>query len=250
MSTPSELLTNLANTVREKTGLENPLSISAMTDAVGTIITMDEFLSPSLNIREFVYKGTELRTSKASTTHINFFEGLTSLEKISAQNLLRIPDYTFRYCTNLKTINLQNCKEIGRYAFHNNNLEEIRLPNIELIELRAFSGNNNLIFAELGEKIENIQQYAFDTTNLVTLIIRNPNKVVDLGDISVFDNTPIGNWGEMGNGQIIDTFIYVPDNLYNDYLEDTNWCFWGQDMIDSEMEPIIKPLSTYTGGTT
>jgi len=66
------------------------------------------------------------------------------------------------WSTKIKYLNSPRLKRVGTYAFYNSQLQTIDLPNLEVIEERAFwQGNNNIKNLHL-DAIDTIKQYSFN----------------------------------------------------------------------------------------
>lgn len=117
-------------------------------------------------------------------------------------------DYSaFRNCTSLKSINVPVCTNIGNNSFENcRTLTSIDLPVCTSIGDSAFD----------------------DCTKLTSIKLANTSKICTLSDSNAFNNTPIAN--KAG-------YIYVPDELVEQYKKSTNWSVYASQ---------IKPLSEYT----
>ena len=121
------------------------------------------------------------------------FQGCTSLTSINLPNVTSISSSNFQGCTSLTSINLPNLTTIGGGANFQDctSLTSINLPNLTAINGYTFQG----------------------CTSLTTVILRY-NELVQLQNISAFNNTPI----KSGTG-----YVYVPDDLVNTYKAATNW---------------------------
>ena len=130
----------------------------------------------------------------------------TSLLSVELPECTTVGNAAFEYCTALSNVNIPKCIKLGEFAFGScKSLESIELPECIIISLRAF-------------------EYC---TALTAVILRSPT-VCRLKNSDAFLGTPI----KSGNG-----YIYVPDELVNDYKKATNWSVFANQ---------IKPLSEYT----
>ena len=125
---------------------------------------------------------------------------------------------------------------IGFYAFYGcKYLTSIVCSSAVMVQPYAFANCTKLASADFGVSIESFGECAFNSDSaLKTVVIRNPNKVVNPsttnGVPNGFNNTPIAS----GTG-----YIYVPDSLVDSYKAATKWSTYAAQ---------IKPLSEYTGG--
>lgn len=117
---------------------------------------------------------------------------------------------------------------IGSYAFFNcKNLESICFPNVEKVDTTAFSACSSLKRADFTNLGSNTGIYGStfkNCTSLEVFIIRGATRS-RLSGANAFEGSAIAN----GTG-----FIYVPDNLVDDYKRATNW---------SAHASQIKPIS-------
>lgn len=139
-----------------------------------------------------------------------------------------IADYAFYYCNKLKTVAFPSCTHVGSYAFqYCSALKEVNFPlaaSVGGTYSYSFSRCTNLEKADFG-CVESIGGYAFQLCNaLKTLIIRTPT-VCALQGVSAINSSAINS----GKG-----YIYVPDNLVEQYKVATNWATFAAQ---------IKPLS-------
>lgn len=211
-------LANIANAIRAKTGVSGeipfPGGFTEQISAIQSGYSVEDFYSPDKGIEELNYSGTSFRGVGY------LFYDMKTLKKIDLPNVTWIPNRCFYGCENLATVSIPSCKDI---------------------DTRSFSRCKNLETIDLGENIETIGTSAFDTcSNLKTVIIRNKTAVVNLADVNAFLGTHFDTeW---------DGAIYVPDELFNAYQEDTNWCYWGAVYEGEEWADLIKPLSEYEEG--
>lgn len=126
--------------------------------------------------------------------------------------------------TKLESVNLPNCTSIGNDAFYNCvTLESVESPNVTSIASSAFRLCVVLPSIDLP-LLTSIGSNAFrDCRKLQSLILRSKT-VCTLGT-NVFTSTPIAS----GTG-----YIYVPDNLVEQYKAAANWSTYAAQ---------IKPLS-------
>ena len=68
---------------------------------------------------------------------------------------------SFRWCTNLESINLDNITSVGKYSFKNTTLEEVNLPNVTVIYAEAFMDCSKLLKVNIGSKITKLHFSSF-----------------------------------------------------------------------------------------
>lgn len=107
------------------------------------------------------------------------------------------------YCYALKNVDLASCEKLNGDVFRNcNSLAKLHFPSIKSIGANCFIG----------------------ASSLATLVL-NADAVCTLENTNAFTNTPIGK----GTG-----YIYVPDNLVEQYKTAPNWSTYASQ---------IRPLS-------
>ena len=92
------------------------------------------------------------------------FYGYDCLVKVILNDkITKINDGAFSGCINLDSINANNIKYIGNYAFRNTGFPGIDInDNIEYIGEGAFSYCENVRYVVIGENVKFIGRYAFD----------------------------------------------------------------------------------------
>ena len=131
------------------------------------------------------------------------FYGCKKLTKANLPLVTTNNASTFYGCTALTDINLPILPSVGSYTFRDcTSLEMVDFPLAKDIWSYAFTG----------------------CTNLRKLVLRFPTGC-SLRDVNALTNTPI----ESGTG-----FVYVPDNLVEQYKAATNWSTYASQ---------IKPIS-------
>lgn len=175
------------------------------------------------------------------------FQNCSALTSVSFPNATSAENYVFQYCEALTSVYCPSLKRIGTSGFHTCSaltsadfpsatyissygfqncgaLASINLPVLTSINTFTFRGCTQLTSADFPAA-QRINNYAFQNcSNLTSLILRNTT-VATLGDTNAFTGTPI----ESGTG-----YVYVPDNLVEDYKVATNWATYANQ---------IKPIS-------
>lgn len=117
----------------------------------------------------------------------------TQITGLHCEEVLTVGGEALRDCKNLVNIYLPKCKTLQGYSVG-------ICPLLERVELHS---------------IETIQAYSFySCPKLTTFIIRTTTKVCSLANTNAFSSTGISS----GTG-----FVYVPDDLVDDYKGATNW---------------------------
>lgn len=172
----------------------------------------------------------------------------TSLTSVSFPNVIEVGAYAFWGCTKLASIDIPKLQIAGSYSFNGNSSVNLVLSELITAESYAFSSMTacqtitapklvtvgaNCFRGASGSKLQKVDLGVVETlgnnafysnSNLDTLIIRT-NKVCTLGNTTALSMSKI----EKQTG-----YIYVPDDLVDDYKSATNW---------SSFASQIKPLS-------
>lgn len=147
--------------------------------------------------------------SNISSIGENVFRNCSNLQEvIYPAELTTVSYYLFYGCTSLQNFDFSNITTINSSAFSRCPLTEVNLPKITRLNSNCFN----------------------NCSNLVKVVIRQNTSVCTLSSTNVFNSTPIAN----GEG-----FIYVPDELLEDYKVATNWSTYAEQ---------IKPLSELAEG--
>lgn len=160
-------------------------------------------------------------------------QSFINCEKLTSANLPNcesVLDYGFSGCSALASVVLPNCKKLGAEAFKScAKLTSIVLPNCTTVGETVFSGCTTLERVDLGSATKINKQAFYNCKALTTLIIRT-NQVASVTITYLFQSTPIAN----GTG-----YIYVPDDLVEDYKVATGWSNWADQIKGlSELEVV------------
>lgn len=183
-----ELLTDVADAIREKKGSNEPINAQNFADEIKNLPSGgDNGLADSLVMRTI-------------TEYVN-------------DEITEIGDNAFNGCTKLTTIVVNKVTKIGGLAVANSrNLATLNAPSLERINTQALR-DNKLTHLDLPALV-NIASYALYGNTLLTTLILSKGAVCGLESTNALTNTPIAN----GTG-----YIYVPDDLVDAYKEATNW---------------------------
>ena len=205
------ILTDIADAVREKTGAIDPIVPENMAEMLRNVegdyergyaegyekgdSNMDGILTR---------KGTTIRNDRITYLGIEVFRNYESLAVVDFPNVTSTGVNVFYACYALHTVNLPSLISISSNMFaYSSLLKRLDFPSVESISGGAFSG----------------------CSRLVTLILRKADTVCTLENVSAFSGTSIAK----GTG-----FVYVPDNLVEQYKAATNWSTYANQ---------IKPIS-------
>ena len=209
------ILTGIADAVREKTGTTDPIVPENMAEMLRNVegdyergyaegyekgdSNMDGILTR---------KGTTIRNDRITYLGIEVFRNYESLAVADFPNVTSTGANIFYACYGLRTVNLPSLISISSNMFaYSSLLNTLDFPSVESIDTGAFSS----------------------CSRLVTLVLRKADAVCTLKNVNAFTNTPFAK----GTG-----YIYVPDDLVEQYKAATNW---------STFASQIKPISELEG---
>lgn len=142
-----------------------------------------------------------------------------SLTSISDNRVTSIGTNTFNGCTYLTTAVLSSALSIDSNAFTRcSGLTTTFFPLVTTIGSNAFNACTSLAAVDFP-LAATIMTRAFVGCTSLTVFILRAQSVCTLTNADAFSNTPIAN----GTG-----YIYVPDNLVNDYKAATNWTVYAE----------------------
>jgi hypothetical protein len=137
---------------------------------------------------------------------------------LSFPNCITVGASAFQYAKTLESVSLPSLTTItGISCFYNTKIKELYLPNLTTIDLstnicRACYSLTTVNLPKLSGTT--IGARAFSGCSHLTTVILGGSVLNPLGDVNAFHTSPIAD----GNG-----YIYVPDNLVNEYKQATNW---------------------------
>ena len=162
----------------------------------------------------------------------------------------KVTDYAFRADTLLTTVSLPLATSIGTYAFYNcTKLTTVSLPAVTSIGNNAFQycsalttpsiplatsiGNNAFQYCSSLTTVSlpaatGIGSYAFSGCWALTSLTLSKNQVATLSATNAFTSTPIAS----GTG-----YIYVPDDLVDQYKAATNWATYANQILPISQKP-------------
>lgn len=244
-------LTNIADAIRGKKGTNDTYKPSEMASAIESIETggadtseiEDAFITHTLS---GYYANDRVTKVKYGT----FYDD-TNLTGVSFPNVTGVEAYAFYNCKSLATIDIPQIKSASNYSFAYTIPSSINFPLLETISTYTFAYINNPCLVNLPSlktvpnsgfrdskgvtsvdlaSVTKIDTLAFYyCSNLEKFIIRTSDTVCTLTNTGVFTGTKIAK----GTG-----FIYVPDELVEEYKVATNWSAYATQ---------IKPLSELEG---
>lgn len=149
-------------------------------------------------------QATTISNDRITYLGMEVFRNYDSLAIADFPNVTSTGVNIFYACYALHTVHLPSLISISTNMFaYSSLLKRLDFPSVESIDTGAFSG----------------------CARLVTLILRKADTVCTLKNVNAFTNTPIAK----GTG-----YIYVPDNLVEQYKTANNWSTYASQ---------IKPIS-------
>ena len=231
-------LISIANAIRAKSGTSAQLNFpDGFTDAVKAIQSAKPEQTKTVDIPS---NGTTTVTPdngnvlSAVTVNVNVSNKTEaedallnrSIRTYTNDRLISVGAYAFCFCSDLTDVQMNKVETIGASAFNGcRSLNEANFPSVTAVTTSAFVSCVALKRIELPLVASFGATVFQQCSSLNTLIIRTPNAVCSLASTSSFNGTLIAS----GTG-----YIYVPDNLVDQYKAATNWTFYSSQ---------IKPLS-------
>lgn len=205
------ILTDIADAVREKTGAIEPIVPEKMAEMLRNVEGDYErgyaegYEKGDSNMDGILTRQeTTIRNDRITYLGIEVFRNYESLAVVDFPNVTSTGANIFYACYGLRTVNFPKLSAVGINMFaYSSLLKRLDFPSVESISGGAFSG----------------------CSRLVTLILRKVDTVCTLENVSAFSGTSIAK----GTG-----FVYVPDNLVEQYKAATNWSTYASQ---------IKPIS-------
>ena len=191
---------------------------------------------------QFCHSLTRLAIPEGITDIEYYFNDSYNLEKVVIpESVIEIGDYAFEAC-DLKEINIpSSVTYIGKKAFYQNKLKIIDLPdNIETLGSGCLA-YTDIVSVVIPKKTTKIPEEAFDYCKFLTNVKLHSNIThigsssfirtnVNVLDFSEFTSVPTLEGSMFGYNPQNKTII-VPDNLYDQWIVDTNWSSLSQFII-------------------
>ena len=142
------------------------------------------------------------------------FASCSGITKFTGHNVTNLGRQSFNSTSSIVTIDCPNVETLGNQVFQSSGIQYISLNKVKEVGTQMFNGATRLEIAEFDSLEKIIGGMCFyNCKELKALILRN-SSVVTLAPTNAFDGSAIKN----GVG-----FVYVYDNLVNDYRFATNW---------------------------
>lgn len=179
-----------------------------ITDAPGA--TNSE-INTGLEVGKVIYNGQNLSTDYRE----NLVLGMNYNDLYKNDTITTLGDYKFYGDDGVTGVNCENLQIVGSNCFYDcDGIYNVYLPSIRSLHSYAFYNCSYLQRVELGENLQSMENYIFGyCNNLKRVIIRNPNRVPDIGS-DLFQNSSITN----GTG-----FVFVPNELIESYRSHAIW---------------------------
>lgn len=236
-----ETLTAIGDAIREKNGSADLIAPGSMADTIRNLSSgggdgidyLELILLGEYAPTTWTYKNDKITNySSGQGGKKNPFSS-TRITEIDFPNVSQISaGGAFQNCYELKKVNLPKLLSIhGAYAFSYCALEELNLPSFQLTTggYRTCEENHSLKFVQLPSCYEINKWFFRNCYELTALVLAKPT-VVNLTDILAFENV-----NAINNNTV---FVYVPDELLEEYKVATNW---------ATIADCIAPISSYPG---
>ena len=204
--------------------------------------------------RNYAFRDDKLLTTvslpAATSIGTYAFYGCSSLTTASLPAATFINSSAFSYCSALTTADFPAATSINNSAFERcSKLTTADFPLVTSIGTNAFNGCSSLTTASLPAATSisdyafrdctslttadfplatSISGYAFNGCSSLTSLTLSKNQVATLSNANALQNTPIAS----GTG-----YVYVPDNLVDQYKAATNWNTYANQILPISQKP-------------
>lgn len=195
-------LSNIANSIRNKTGSTEKIKVADMANEISGITT-----------------------GGGGDTDVE--DGLVTRQLTSYTNdrVTSIGSDAFMYCTSLTTVNFPACKSIGASAFaYCSRLTTVSFPACKSIGSYAFSNCTSLTTASFPV-CTSIRGFAFSKCYNLSQLTLGASRVCTLAHSNAFLFTPFAGYSASFSGTPV---IYVTASLVNVYKTATNWTYFSK----------------------
>lgn len=192
-----------------------------------TLLTAGKFCDRDIDVNVNIPTGEELADGLIDGT----LSGAYRNDRVT-----EVKAYRFSDCKNLTGIDLPNVTVVNKYAFSAcTNLVDVNIPKVTSLGTQAFGDCSALKTIDLPS----VSSFAavFQGCNSLRTLILRITSVCTLLSTSAFRNCYhfLGTVNATYNPEgLKDGYIYVPDNLVEDYKVATNWSTYASQ---------IKPIS-------
>ena len=177
------------------------------------------------SLAEFIGNEDYFVTGKAIQLEAWKYFSDTKITAVKFPYTTRIGSSAFSNCSSLVSAKFPLVTYVENNAFAGcSKLVSVYLPLVEIFGGSVFIGDTSLETVDFPV-LDTIWELAFSGCTALKTVVLRLNRVSQLKTADVFNNTPIEN----GTG-----YIYVPDNLVEQYKAATNWSTYANQ---------IKPIS-------
>lgn len=222
------ILTNIADTIREKTGEADSITPEDMSGKVtecydkGYETGVREQQTVIDSILDETISGEFTSNAKAIGRYKFYAVDIT---KATFPNATSMGTYAMYGCRSLVTVDMPKLTSIGSYGLQScSKLQNVNMPELKAVPLAGFYNASALKYIDLP-KVTNIQGSGFINCSALEALVLRSTTMCTLGSTNAFNGSAIAD----GTG-----FVYVPDELVEDYKAATNW---------STFADQIKPIS-------
>lgn len=143
------------------------------------------------------------------------FNGCSSLSSLYIPKCIDVGSSAFARCTSLMDVNFIDCQTIGESAFYNCvTLQNLSIQQCTTIGKNAFDFCEMLSTVVLPHAQELYPAFSGEYVTSIYLLDSAVCSIVSVDGIRLFTNT-----SEVPES----TTIYVPSDVYSDYMSDSNW---------------------------
>ena len=216
-------LTSVANAIRTKGGTSASLAFPA--DFVSAIQAIPSGGGGDDNLKKLITNTlTSFSDSDITEIPAYTFYGKTELTNISIPNVIKIKDSAF-YGTGLYGyLRLDKVTDVTGNGLHGTKITGLELPALNWISWGPIFRSSSLLekvrlgisSTALGGTYTCGDSWFRDCPKMDTLIIGYTNRILALGGVAAFNNTPFASGGTGGT-------LYVPQSMIASYESNTNW---------------------------
>lgn len=204
-------------------------------------ITVDAGTQTRLLTSEKYCKDDILVTAGSGTVTNNWHDIIDgNTAEFFDESSTRMTNYVFQDSKIITSASMTKVKSAGASCFQScKNLERLYLPNIKTIGNLFAYQSGKLKWVYMGQ-VENLTQFAFNECEAISALVLGLNQVLSLADANTFVRSGIAS----GTG-----YIYVPDDLVDQYKVATNWATYASQIKGlSEIPAEVQEWLDQQGG--
>lgn len=208
-----QTLTGIADAIRAQLGTEQQYTPESMAAAIGSIQGFGDIDS--------------ILTRNLSGNYVN--DRITELGNNALASMQKLIELSLPNVTSLGNGAVQNCTSLA----------ELFVPKCTILYNQALYGCYGLKRLNLPE-VNEIRAMVFQSCSGLSVLVLSKNQLCSLGNVSTFTGTPIAS----GRG-----YIYVPDDLVEQYKVATNWATYASQIKGmSEIPAEVQQWLDQQGG--